>query len=143
MALIDFQTALGRLVRVRDGKDPLRGLNLDTGERSYIEALTESAGFRFSVSIQRSWCIGRAAKSAHLTLSILSDDEGRRLLDAWINSGAGTQSFSDAEADSFLDFIIGHLINPSHELTVSTRTGYFAREQWSKLLCQTRSFQTE
>ena len=136
MALIDFQTALGRLVRVQDGREPLRGLNLDSGERSYIEAVTQSAGFRFSVSIQRSWCIGRAAKSAHLTLSLLSDDERRRLLDEWINSGAGTQSFYDAEADSFLDFIVGHLTDPSHELTVcqfekatlraSKETDYFA-----------------
>jgi len=136
VALIDFQTALGRLVRVPDDKNPLRGLNLDTGERLYIEALKENAGFRFSVSIQRSWSIGRAAKSAHLTLSILPDNERRRLLDEWINSGAGTQSFYHAEADSFLDFIMGRLINPSHAHTVcqleqatlrsSNGTNYFA-----------------
>jgi hypothetical protein len=118
MALIDFQTALGRLVRAPNGNDPLRGLKLDRGELLYIQALTESAGFRFSVGIQRSWCLGRAEKSAHLTLSILPGDERRRLLDEWINSGAGTQSFYATEADSFFDFIIGHLSNPSHELTV-------------------------
>lgn len=118
MALIDFQTALGRLLRVQDGTDPLRGLDLDPDERSYIESLTERAGFHFSVSIQRSWCIGRAAKSAYLTLSLLSDDERRRLLDDWISSGAGSQSFYEAEADSFLDFISRQLIDPSHELTV-------------------------
>lgn len=136
MALIDFQTALGRLVRASNGSDPLRGLNLDPGERSYLQALTESAGFRFTVSVQRSWCIGRAAKAAHLTLSILTDDERRRLLNEWINSGAGTRSFYAAEAVSFLDFISAQLINPSHELTVcqleqatlraSNGTDYFA-----------------
>ena len=118
VVLIDFQTALGRLLRVQDGTDPLRGLNLNTDERSYIESLTERAGFHFSVSIQRSWCIGRAAKSAYLTLSLLSDGERRRLLEQWISSGAGSQSFYEAEADSFLDFISGQLIDPSHELTV-------------------------
>lgn len=136
MALIDFQTALGRLVRAPHGGDPLRDLNLDTTEHSYIQALTESTGFRFTVSIQRSWCIGRAEKAASLTLSILAKDERQRLLDEWINSGAGTRSFYAIEADAFLDFIIEHLNNPSHELTVcqleqatlraSNGTNYFA-----------------
>jgi hypothetical protein len=118
MALVDFQTALGRLVGVQNGTDPFRGLNLDTGETLNIQALQETAGFVFCRSIQRSWCIGRAAKSAQLTLSLLQENERQELLDEWIDSGAGTQSFYDAQAESFLDFISRRLVNPSHQLSV-------------------------
>jgi hypothetical protein len=118
MALVDFQTALGRLIRVPDGTDPLRCLNLQAGERSSIDVLAQSAGFRFSVRAQRSWCEARAAKSAHLTLSMLPDGERRRLLREWVDSGAGTESFHDAEAESFLHFISVRLTDPSPELTL-------------------------
>lgn len=118
MALIDFQTALGRLVGAQQGTNPLDGLNLDTGESQYLKALQKSAGFLFCKSIQRSWCIGRAAKSAHLTLSFLPENERQELLDEWVDSGAGTQSFYDAQGGSFLDFLSGRLINPSHEFSV-------------------------
>jgi hypothetical protein len=63
MALAGFQTALGRLVRAHNGNDPLQGVDLDTNERAYIEAMAESAGLHFTISIQRSWCIGRATKA--------------------------------------------------------------------------------
>lgn len=118
MALADFQTALGRLVGTQNGTDPFRGLNLDIGETLNIQALQESAGFVFCRSIQRSWCIGRAAKSAQLTLSLLQENERQELLDEWIDFGAGTQSFYDAQAESFLDFISRRLANPSHQLSI-------------------------
>lgn len=118
MALVDFQTALGRLVGAQNGTDPFRGLNLDIGETLNIQALQKTAGFVFCRSIQRSWCIGRAAKSAQLTLSLLPENERQELLDEWIDSGAGTQSFYDAQGESFLDFISRRLINPSHQLSV-------------------------
>ncbi len=118
MALLDFQTALGRLVRVQNGKGPLDGLHLDTRDSLYLEGLQETAGFLFCRSIQRSWCVGRAAKSAHLTLSFLPDHERQTLLDEWIDSGAGTRSFYDSEAGSFLEFISHRLANPSHQLSV-------------------------
>ncbi|MBA2704399.1 MAG: hypothetical protein H0U60_11160 [Blastocatellia bacterium] len=118
MPLVDFQTALGRLVGVQQGTNPLDGLNLDTRESQYLEALQKTPGFLFSRSIQRSWCIGRAAKSAHLTLSFLPENERQELLNEWIDSGAGTQSFYDAQAGAFLDFISRRLINPSHEFSV-------------------------
>lgn len=118
MPLVDFQTALGRLVGAQQGTNPLDGLNLETRESQYLEALQKTPGFLFSRSIQRSWCIGRAAKSAHLTLSFLPENERQELLNEWIDSGAGTQSFYDAQAGAFLDFISRRLINPSHEFSV-------------------------
>jgi hypothetical protein len=118
VALLDLQTALGRLVRVPAGEDPFRGLHLSAGERASLAAVVDSAGFRFTVDVQRSWCAGRAANAAKLTLSMLPADERRRLLGDWVNAGGGTPSFFAAEADAFLDFIARRLPDPSHTLTL-------------------------
>lgn len=118
MALVDFQTGLARLVGAQQGTNPLDGLNLDARESQYLQAVQTTPGLLFCKSIQRSWCIGRAAKGAHLTLSFLPENERQRLLDEWIDLGAGNQSFYDAEAVSFLEFIGLRLINPSHEFSV-------------------------
>lgn len=117
MRLLDFQTALGRLVRAPDGGDPLRRLDLGADDRSRLRALAESPGFRFTVGVQRSWCIRRAANAGYMTLSILPDNLRRRLLDEWTNSGGGTCSFFATEAEALLDFIADRLPDPSHELT--------------------------
>ncbi len=118
MALIDFQIALGRFMRACDADDPLRRLTLDDRERASLTALKESAGFRVTVAIQRSWCEGRAAKAAHLTLSLLDERRRKRLLHEWADSGSGTSSFYEAEANSFLDYLSKRLDDPSEALTV-------------------------
>ena len=118
MPLLDFQTALGRLVREPADEDPRRGLALAAGEEVSLASLAESPGFRFTQDVQRSWCVGRAAKGARLTLSLLPVPERQRLLDKWVSTGGGTGSFFAAEADAFLDFIAGHLPDPSHVLTL-------------------------
>lgn len=118
MALIDFQIALGRLMRAPDGGDPLRQLNLDNRERASLAALKVSAGFCVTVAIQRSWCEGRAAKAAHLTLSFLDEPRRKRLLEEWANSGAGTSSFFEAEGDAFLEFLSKRIDNPSEALSI-------------------------
>lgn len=118
MALRDFQTALGRLVRAPDGRDPFRSLCLDERERSCVETLSHSDGFRFTVDVQRSWCVGRTMNAGTLTLSILADDVRRPLLEAWAYHGGGTSSFFAGEADALFDFIAARLHDPSHELTV-------------------------
>jgi hypothetical protein len=118
MALIEFQTGLGRLLREQQSSDPLHGVNLDANEKRYFETLQETAGFRFCASIQRSWCVARAAKSAHFTLSLLPDEKRQALLDEWVDAGAGTNSFFNAEGESFLSFISKRLTDPSPELSV-------------------------
>jgi hypothetical protein len=143
MALIDFQTALGRLVRAPDGGDPLRRLSLDNRERSSIAALTGSAGFRVTVAIQRSWCEGRAAKAAHLTLSLVHEHQRKRLIEEWTASGAGTSSFFEAEGDAFLEFLSARLDDPSQALSMcrielatlraSERAGSFVKPDLSRL----------
>src|SRR5205085_224331 len=106
-----------RLVRAPDGGDPLRGLNLTDREQSSLAALAHSSGFRATVAIQRSWCEGRAAKAAYLTLSLLDETHRQQLLAEWTNSGAGTSSFVDVEGDAFLEFLGSRLNDPSPALT--------------------------
>jgi hypothetical protein len=118
MALIDFQTALGRMLREQNRDDYLRGINLDEDESRYFENLRDTAEFRFYASVQRSWCIARATKAAHLTLSLLPQEERERLLDEWVDSGSGAQSFFFVEAESFLDFIGRYLSDRPREFAV-------------------------
>jgi hypothetical protein len=118
MGLIDFQTVLGRMLREQNRGDHLRGVSLEEGESGYLERLRGTAEFRFYASVQRSWCIARATKAAHLTLSLLPPEEREQLLDEWVDSGAGAQSFFAVEADSFLDFIGRRLSDRSCELAV-------------------------
>jgi hypothetical protein len=118
VALIDFQTVMGRMLREQKSDTHLRGVSLDERESRYFEKLRETTEFRFYASVQRSWCIARAAKSASLTLSLLPPEKRELLLDEWVDSGAGASSFHGVESELFLDFISRHLPDPSHELTV-------------------------
>ncbi len=118
MAHLDVQTALGRLIRASDGPDPFRGLQLDESERACLEKMVQGAGFRFTVGVQRSWCVGRAARAGSLTLSALAPELRNALLDEWVNLGGGTSSFFAAEGDALLEFIASRLPDPSHELTL-------------------------
>ena len=118
MALVDYQTVLGRMLREQHGDDHLRGVNIEERESAYLERLRDATEFRFYASVQRSWCVARATKAAHLTLSLLSPEERTRLLDEWIDSGAGAQSFFFVEADLFLDFLGKRLQDRPRELTM-------------------------
>jgi len=118
MALRDFQNAIGTMVRASDGRDRLKEREVTPAESSYLCSLQENAAFRFTIKVQRSWCAGRAAKAAFLTLSMLPDETRRQLLNDWTSLGGGTQSFVAAESAAFLEFISRHLENPSHEFTV-------------------------
>ena len=119
MGLIDFQTALGRMLREQNRDDYLRGVSLAEGESRYLENLRDTAEFRFYAGVQRSWCIARAARAAYLTLSQLPLEERERLLDEWVNRGSGAQSFFHVEAEAFLDFIGERLSDRPREFTIS------------------------
>ena len=118
MGLIEFQTVLGRMLREQNRDDHVRGVSLEEDESQYFKNLRDTAEFRFYESVQRSWCITRATKAAHFTLSLLPQGERQRLLDEWVDSGSGAQSFFFVEADSFLDFLGAHLSDRPRELTV-------------------------
>jgi hypothetical protein len=116
MSLSSFQIALGRTVRASTAQ--LDDLNLSSEERIRLPRLLASSGFRFTASIQRSWCEGRAAKGALLTLSVLPRAQRRQLVGEWVERGGGTNSFFAAEADAFLDFLAPRLPDPSHALSL-------------------------
>ena len=118
MALIDFQTVLGRMLREQNRDDHLRGVTLDERESQYFENLRDTPELRFYASVQRSWRTMRATKSAQLTLSLLKAEERERLVNEWLDSSAGVYSFFLVEADLFLDFIGRHLSDRPRELTV-------------------------
>jgi hypothetical protein len=118
MALLDFQTSLALLVRTSNGSDSSQQASLTADERCYLSDLTENPAFRFTVQVQRSWCSGRAAKAAYLTLSVLPGEQRDLLLEKWVNAGGGTHSFVGTESATFLEFIASHLLEPSHELTI-------------------------
>ncbi|MEP7306592.1 MAG: hypothetical protein ABJA98_13830 [Acidobacteriota bacterium] len=112
MALADFQAALGRLVQVAPGATP--HIDLSSAEQASLERLEPSAGLRLTAAVQRSWCEGRAARAARLTLSALPIADRQRLLARWIGRSGGTSSFFAAEAEAFLTFIERHLPARSH-----------------------------
>jgi hypothetical protein len=118
MGLIDFQTALGRMLREQNRDDYLRGISLAEDESRYLENLRDTTEFRFYAGVQRSWCIARAARAAYLTLSQLPREEREQLLDEWVNRGSGAQSFFHVEAEAFLDFIGEHLSDRPREFTI-------------------------
>ena len=109
---------MGRMLREQKSETHLRGVSLDEREQHYFDNLRDTDEFRFYASVQRSWCIARAAKGASLTLSLLPQEKRESLLDEWVDSGAGASSFHNVEAELFLDFIGKRLPDPSHELTV-------------------------
>ena len=106
------------MLREQNRDDHVRGVRLEEGEGRYLENLRDTAEFRFYASVQRSWCIARATKAAYLTLSLLPPEKRERLLDEWVDSGSGAQSFFGVEAEAFLDFIRGRLPDHSRESIV-------------------------
>ena len=118
MGLIDHQIALGRALRVTGAVDPTEGLALDRGERRRLHCLLGSAGFDFTRRVQRSWCRGRAAEVARLTLSALPAARREALLTSWTEAGGGASFNTGLEAEAFLAFLARDFPDPSHELSI-------------------------
>lgn len=77
-----------------------------------------SPGFRFTLSVRRSWCEGRAIMAARTAMTILPDDERTRLVSAYVDAGGGLEWFLAAESERFLNFLAWRLPDPSHALTL-------------------------
>jgi hypothetical protein len=123
MPLLEHQMVLGRCLRA-GGADPLAWLaalqeiRLDLAELAELYDLVHTSGFRFTRRGQRSWCEGRTAKVAQLTLSILSNEQRRQLVDDWVEAGGGATFDPASEAEAFLEFVADRLDNPSHAISV-------------------------
>jgi hypothetical protein len=102
LSLAAFQSGLGRA---------LRGENIcpvDPG----------SPGFRFTASVRRSWCEGRAMVAARTVLKLVPEPERRRLVAEYIDAGGGLEMFLPAENEAFLRFLEPRLPGPSHPLSL-------------------------
>jgi hypothetical protein len=128
MQLLEHQIVLGRCLRAADG-DPLaslaalQGIVLDRTKLAELHDLRNRSGFRFTRRDRRSWCEGRTAEAALLTLSILPAEQRRQLVNDWVDAGGGTAFDPASEADAFLEFAAGHLSEPSHAMTILSDGG--------------------
>lgn len=117
MSLATFQTALGQRILARSTHPP-PDHSLTPGEKQSFTRLFDHPGFRLTAAIQRSWCEGRAARSAYLTLSCLELSHRKQLLDKWINLGGGANSFLLAESIAFLQFLKPQLVDHPHAFSL-------------------------
>jgi hypothetical protein len=123
MPLLEHQMALGRCL-CASGVDPstslaaLRQEGFDRAELAELSDLVHSPGFRFTRRGQRSWCEGRTAEMAQLTLSILSNEQRRQLVNDWVDAGGGVAFDPTCEAERFLEFVASHLNDPSHAMAL-------------------------
>jgi hypothetical protein len=122
MPLLEHQIVLGRCLREADAPSAslaaLQGIGLDRAELAELHDLVQSLGFRFTRRGQRSWCEGRTAEAAQLTLSILLIEQRHQLVNDWVDAGGGTAFDPASEADVFLEFVAGRLSEPSHALSI-------------------------
>src|ERR1700738_803618 len=123
MPLLEHQIVLGRCLRAAGGAplaalaaDPQQGIGLDRAELAELDDLVNSSGFRFTQRGQRSWCEGRTAQVAQLTLSILSTEQRRQLVDDWVDAGGGAAFDPASEAEAVLEFVAGRLSERPHAM---------------------------
>jgi hypothetical protein len=110
-SLAAFQSALGLALMGRDG------CPIDEA----------SAGFRFTATVRRSWCEGRATIAARTVLALLPEAERRRLLKDYVDAGGGLAMFFPAENAAFLEFLAPRLPDPSHALSLCRMDRALAR----------------
>jgi hypothetical protein len=126
MALLAHQTTLGRHLRTGDPGVPMlvvgtsRDLEagLDAGHRTQLAELIASPDFVFTQFVRQSWCVGRTKALARLTLSVLSEEAGRNLVDHWVARGGGAAFDPMSEAEGLFEFAAARLEDPSHALTI-------------------------
>ncbi len=81
-----------------------------------------SPGFRFTMTVRRSWCEGRALMSARAVIEVVPDDVRQRLVSSYVDQGGGLALFLPTEGEAFLEFLAQRLPNPSHALTLCWMT---------------------
>lgn len=122
MSLLAHQIVLGRCLRCSDMErtiaETAREFAIDRDRLRELGTLLHGAGFGFTRQVRRSWCMGRTAGAAQLTLSLLTIEKRRSLVEDWVDAGGGAVLDVTSEAPAFLAFVARHLPNPSHELSV-------------------------
>jgi hypothetical protein len=109
--LAAFQSALGRAL-LGEGTCPID---------------PRSPGFRFTMSVRRSWCEGRSMLAAREVMALVSERNRQRLIGDYVDQGGGLEWFLAAERERFLAFLAQRLPNPSHPLTICRMCQTLAR----------------
>ncbi len=78
----------------------------------------QSAGFRFTMTVRRSWREGRVITAARALMTVIPEAQRQRLLDEYLEQRGGLEVFLEREAEAFLMFLASRLPAPSHELTI-------------------------
>ncbi|MCJ8157048.1 hypothetical protein [Sphingomonas sp. LaA6.9] len=94
------------------------GEMLNGTDRALLGPGMNYAGLGLTARIRQSWCKGRAARAAMLTLSALPSSERAAHLSAWVSAGGGTRAHIQLEAEAFLSFLGGRLADPSDALSL-------------------------
>jgi hypothetical protein len=79
---------------------------------------TQSPGFRFTMTVRRSWCEGRSIMAARAVLSFMTRVDQQRLVREYVDHGGGLAWFQATESERFLAFLAVKLPEPSHALTI-------------------------
>ncbi len=116
-SLAAFQSGLGRAL-----------LGEDTGPLD-----PHSPGFRFTMTVRRSWCEGRSIIAARAVLKFMPDDDRQRLVKEYVDQGGGLAWFQATESERFLAFLAPRLPDPSHALTVCRMSQALARARRGSL----------
>jgi hypothetical protein len=122
VSLLEHQIILGRCLRAANVDAAIgeagREFALDRSKLAELHNLVRGAGFDFTRHVQRSWCIGRTAGAARMTLSLLPLEQRRSLVEHWVDAGGGAALDVTSEAAAFLDFVAQQLPDPSHASSV-------------------------
>jgi hypothetical protein len=89
----------------------------------------DSAGFRFTGEVRRSWCELRTFSAARAILTLVPVGERRRLIAEYVDGGGGLAAFPATEQETLLAFLATRLPDPSHPLTISRMQIALARAQ--------------
>jgi hypothetical protein len=122
MSLLADQMVLGRCLQSSDMERTIAEtageFAIDRDRLRELGDLVRGTGFGFTRQVQRSWCMGRTAGAAQLTLSLLTIEQRRSLVEDWVDEGGGAALDVTSDAAAFLAFVAQHLLDPSHELSV-------------------------
>ena len=116
-SLADFQSDLGRALLGEDTCpiDP------------------HSPGFRFTMTVRRSWCEGRSVIAARSVLKLTPDSDRQRLVSEYVDQGGGRAWFQATESEQFLEFLAPRLPDPSHAQTICRMSQALAKSRLGAL----------
>lgn len=112
MGLREWQSTLSEMISGASPDLACNAVGLSAKEGESLRKVLKDSGFAYTRSVQRSWCEGRTALGAPLTLGLLNPEARRNVLCEWVSRGHGRNSFFHDETPAFLAFVLGQLSDP-------------------------------